>query len=113
MVYVNVVTGLDPHTLSAVTEIVPDRLVNATAMEVVPCPEAIVAPGETDQVYDVAPATGLIENISDVPSQIAGEPMIDVGAFGALPGPGVIIITPFPALIPAVVAVFVLPGNEI
>jgi hypothetical protein len=49
--------------LLAVTQMLPDtaELLKFTVIEVVPCPDAMVAPVGTVHVYEVAPATAAIE----------------------------------------------------
>ena len=53
-------------------------------IDVVPCPDTIVAPAGTVQVYVVAPETAAIEYVFDVEaSQIAAVPDIAPGVAGA------------------------------
>lgn len=61
-----IVGRLEPQLLFAVTEIFPDAFPNVTLIEVVPCPELIVEPTGTLQVYEVAPTTGLIEKFAEL-----------------------------------------------
>ena len=49
--------ALSPQVFSAVTETLPEVAPKSTVMDVVPWPEATVAPEGTVQVYAVAPAT--------------------------------------------------------
>jgi hypothetical protein len=55
--------GLLPQLLFAVTQIFPveNEVPKLTVTEVVPCPETIVAPVGTVQVYDVAPVMDAME----------------------------------------------------
>ena len=54
-----------------------------TTIDVVPCPDRIVKPPETDQTYDVVFATATIEYVVlQVPRQILVDPVIEAGEFG-------------------------------
>lgn len=48
---------LVPHELVAVTQICPALDPKVTVSDVVPCPDTMVAPDGTLQLYEVAPAT--------------------------------------------------------
>lgn len=64
---------LEPHALTAATVILPDEGKpdpKETEMELVPCPEMIVAPVGTAQLYDVAPETAATLNVRMLPGQI-------------------------------------------
>jgi hypothetical protein len=68
-----------PHEFIAVTQICPDVFPIVTVMVVVPCPDVIVAPGGTDQLYETAPETGEIEYVADCPAQTVVGPEISPG----------------------------------
>jgi hypothetical protein len=53
--------ALVPHAFEAVTHTLPEVLPKLTVIDVVPCPDAMVAPAGTVQVYDVAFTTEAIE----------------------------------------------------
>ena len=59
------VEALVPHPLAAVTQIFPLVAPAVIVMEVVPCPDVMVDPAGTVQLYDVAPVTGDIEYVYD------------------------------------------------
>jgi hypothetical protein len=76
-----------PHTPLAVTETVPP-VEPAVAMMLVVV-EVPVHPFGSDQVYDVAPLTAVIENVSRAPLQTAARPVIAAGVAGT----GIILTT--------------------
>ena len=53
--------ALVPQALTEETQILPVALPTVTLIEVVPCPELIVYPPGTVQIYEVAPETGAME----------------------------------------------------
>ena len=53
--------SLVPHPLTPTTLILPEPVPKVTVMEVLPEPDAMLAPPGTVQLYEAAPATGLIE----------------------------------------------------
>jgi len=62
---VTVTLKLDPvplkQLLLGITATVPELLPKLTVIDVVPCPDVIVAPAGTVHVYVVAPVTAAIE----------------------------------------------------
>ena len=69
------------HALFAVTHTLPEKRPAVVFIDVVPCPDVIVVPPGTDQVYEVAPVTAAIENVRDSPGQYAVE-ALQLIAFG-------------------------------
>ena len=57
----NVCAALVPQLLLAATEILPLVVPKVITMPVVPCPDVMVAPAGTVQLYEVAPDTCAME----------------------------------------------------
>jgi hypothetical protein len=53
--------ALVPQVFVAVTQTLPAVVPQFTIIDVVPCPETIVAPAGTVHVYEVAPLTAVME----------------------------------------------------
>lgn len=91
------VEELLPQLFVALTQIFPVVVPKVTEILVVPCPEFIVVPAGTVQVYEVAPGTAEIEYVSVCPGQTASVPEIDPGAAG---GAAIVIETQRAVLVP-------------
>ena len=88
---------LAPHSLKAVTQTGGAPVYGfgkSTDMEGVFCPETIVQPAGTVQLYPVAPVTNGTENITVPPGQIFEGPVIAPGTAGLL-----VIVTHLGALV--------------
>ena len=78
--------ALVPQALPALTETDPPLPPKLTVMLVVPCPEAILAPAGTLQVYVLAPEMAAIEKVTpDWFGQMLVEPVMVPGAAGTEP----------------------------
>jgi hypothetical protein len=73
------------QVLESVTQMLPPADPTVTVMEVVPCPEVIVHPVGTVQLYERAPLTGLMKYTRpDWLAQTVAEPVIAPGVGGVL-----------------------------
>src|SRR6187397_1877460 len=73
----------EPHSLLAITAMLPPPklLLKSTRMELVPCPDEMVAPEGTRQLYSVSPVDGIWKFTLVTPHKpVTGPLMIPTGA---------------------------------
>ena len=126
---VNVLMGLSPQPFDATTETVPLALPTVTTIAGVPCPETIVQPVGTVQLYVAAPAVAATEYVrlawpaQGLPAKgavigpgfkglaMAGVTFSNLGALSPQSFDAITVITP--GFVPAVTVMLLVPGPAV